>query len=1358
MVVGGRRSFGGRHQGRWLSVALGLVVVASLAWVVPGGPAQAAAGPKPAGNLDQCANGGVGDPPVVCSGGAWVNGNLNANQAHYREGDSVPYRLRLSDLSLGSHAVTIEWDTTKSGMHATDYLTTVNRTETAADPCSGVAGCSTYTEFPIPTDPNVVNQIAGQLRLYGGTVTAASSYSLSGTYAGTSSTRLTLTFTAATANPVLAWGGHIASRIDWGANESAVSIPGSPYHMRFIDLDGTGGNEDRSLSAGAVLIAPDIVTSVSANQVAPGTAVTDTASLSGPLGAVAGSVRFSLCGPQATAAGCTTGDPTLAVVGTAAISNGTAVSPSVTLDPVATPATYCFLAEYLPSSGSPYIAGSHTNSTAECFTVAPTSVSITKSAVTSPVVSGNPIGFTIVVTNTSAVAINAVHVTDSLPSGYTWTIAPAVAGCSIASGVLTCDVATLAAGASVSVTVTAPTSNGTNCGAMGNTAGVAYTGQSAPQTATGIVTLLCSSIDITKDADQTVVYDGTATFTITVTNTGGTSLSNVAVTDPASTDCAKVIGTLAAGASTSYTCTQSHVLAGFTNTATASGSDGSNTVSDSDSAVVQVSRLTVAKTPADQTIAKGSSAAFSITVTNAGEVPLTNVAVADAATDACAKASAGIVVAPSPAGTLGVGQSSTYSCTATDVQSGFTNVASASASDGTNTLTASSSAVVHVASISITKTPDPQVVKSGGTATFTITVTNDGEVALSNVTVTDAATASCDRAIGSLAAGASAPAYTCSQAAVTADFTNSATATGYYDEAHTVTATDTAAVEVSSIAITKSPAHQIIPKGGTATFTVTVTNTSASVGLTNVVITDAIAPGCDATIASLAPGASHPVTCTLANVSETTTNIASVAAADGTGTPLTATSGPAVVDVSALRVDKTPASQTVVSGGTATFTVTVTNTGTVELTNIAVTDAVAPGCRASIPTLAAGATSSPITCAVAGVTSGFTNVAGASGSDSTPTPVIGSSGPALVKVANVAIAKTPELQKVTPGQVATFTITVTNTGEVALTDVTVADPISPVCDRTIGSLAAGASATYTCTTVVNGDFVNVAIVSATDDAEHTITASDTATVDALPLIAITKSPSTPALNHGGGVTYTYTVTTPGTEPLAGVVVTDDKCAPVTRSGGDTDGDNLLDPGETWTFTCTSTLAATTTNTATVTGTDATGNVASATAKATVTVVTPALTIDKTANPTSVNPGDTVTYTYVVRNTGDDALSNVVVNDDKCAPVTYQGGDTDGDGKLDTNEAWTYTCSQVITADNPRLTNVGTVTAKDRFGDLVQASDTATISVVLPEVIVRPPELPRTGAPVLKWSAVGLALLLLGIALALLGGHRPGRSS
>jgi hypothetical protein len=83
---------------------------------------------------------------------------------------------------------------------------------------------------------------------------------LNGTYAGTSQTGLALYFTATNSTAVIAWGGHIARRLDWGSGKSAADVSGSPYHMRVIDLrcsnvhNCSSGNMDRSLSAGAVTI------------------------------------------------------------------------------------------------------------------------------------------------------------------------------------------------------------------------------------------------------------------------------------------------------------------------------------------------------------------------------------------------------------------------------------------------------------------------------------------------------------------------------------------------------------------------------------------------------------------------------------------------------------------------------------------------------------------------------------------------------------------------------------------------------------------------------------------------------------------------------------------------------------------------------------------------------------------------------------------------------------------------------------------------------------------------------------------------------------------------------------------------
>ena len=271
-----------RHNARWAATSvllalLGILVVVALPMTAVG------AGGSPAANLDQCGNDpATSSPADGCSGATgetgWVNGNLGASKSVYREGDSIPYRLTFTNLATGPtkpHAVTVEWDTTKSGKHALDYIDTYNQSVLNANPCVGVSGCSgSPNTRSIPADPQIAgfSPIAGSFSLWGGTInsitrpskvgnTTCTNTNSSGSYCyssgtgftGDKSAAITINFTASVANPVLAWGGHIATRKDWGSLNSAVAISGSPYHTRLIDLDGSGGNQDRSLSAAAVI-------------------------------------------------------------------------------------------------------------------------------------------------------------------------------------------------------------------------------------------------------------------------------------------------------------------------------------------------------------------------------------------------------------------------------------------------------------------------------------------------------------------------------------------------------------------------------------------------------------------------------------------------------------------------------------------------------------------------------------------------------------------------------------------------------------------------------------------------------------------------------------------------------------------------------------------------------------------------------------------------------------------------------------------------------------------------------------------------------------------------------------------------
>ena len=121
-----------------------------------------------------------------------------------------------------------------------------------------------------------------------------------------------------------------------------------------------------------------------------------------------------------------------------------------------------------------------------------------------------------------------------------------------------------------------------------------------------------------------------------------------------------------------------------------------------------------------------------------------------------------------------------------------------------------------------------------------------------------------------------------------------------------------------------------------------------------------------------------------------------------------------------------------------------------------------------------------------------------------------------------------------------------------------------------------------------------------------------------PKIAITKVANPTHLGVGGGsVTYTYTVTNPGSAPLSNITVTDNKCSPVTYVSGDMNADKVLETNETWTYTCTTNITQTTTNTATATG-SYNGVTVTATAQATVTVAPP------TPKPTGAVAGATGT--------------------------------------------------------------------------------------------------------------------------------------
>jgi hypothetical protein len=90
-----------------------------------------------------------------------------------------------------------------------------------------------------------------------------------------------------------------------------------------------------------------------------------------------------------------------------------------------------------------------------------------------------------------------------------------------------------------------------------------------------------------------------------------------------------------------------------------------------------------------------------------------------------------------------------------------------------------------------------------------------------------------------------------------------------------------------------------------------------------------------------------------------------------------------------------------------------------------------------------------------------------------------------------------------------------------------------------------------------------------------------------PGLALTKTASTPSGLAPLGVTYTYVVTNISTTPesIGPLALTDNLCSPLSPAAGDGNANGLIDPGETFTYTCTTTHQnpGTYVNTATVCG-------------------------------------------------------------------------------------------------------------------------------------------------------------------------------
>ena len=894
----------GLRCGRLTRAFAALTIVATVAFAAPA-LARAA---NPAANIDQCRNGTVASP-AQCADSAWVNGNLGETNSHYREADFVPFRATLTNLdpSASSHTVTIQYDTLQGTSHAYDYLGSYNATEASADPTTGLAGLSAGNCFAVPVDLTNVfanpgsTQTPGCIQIWNGTITGVS-YGVADA-AGKRS--LVVTFSASSPTVLLAWGGHVASQIDWGLGNSASAISGSPYHMRLLTLDDSQlGNQDRSIKAAAILpIPPGFTTQASPSQISVGQSVTDTATLSGTSsnGAVTGNVTFFVCGPAAANPDCTAGGNQ--VGSPVAIATGQAVSA-----PFAPGAagSYCFRAEYAPDATAAYSPSHHTNQTTECFSVANPSLEISKAADDASVSAGDPIGFTIDVSNPGPGTALGVTVSDLLPSGngVSWSIdgAGSDSGCSIAGGTLSCDFGDLAASASKHVHVTSPTTS-ESCKTYPNTA-TAQATNNTPVQASASTKVDCAQIAISKLADAATVSAGDQIgFTITLSNSGAGIARNVSANDLLPTNAGTSWTIDAANSDSGWTIQNGalgygphdlapgasvhvHIVSpssketcgNVDNTASVSTSnDGSGQANAS--VEVDCPDIEVTKTAGASAVDAGDAASFTIRVENVGSGIARNVVLDDPLpgglnwSDDSADCSIAGGSLHCAFGDLAAGASRIVHISAPTtpaVCGKLPNTATAAADNEPDDALANDSdgATVEVdcPHIKLVKTADAASVSAGDRIGFTITVSNAGPGAAHDVHVSDALPANsglefsiADQSdAGACVLNPGKTELECSKPSLAADASFSVHIVSATAPATCGTVENAASVEVSNgngdsdaaavdvdcpdVRVVKTADEATISAGETAAFTIVVSNVGSGIAR-NVTLDDPLPPG-----------------------------------------------------------------------------------------------------------------------------------------------------------------------------------------------------------------------------------------------------------------------------------------------------------------------------------------------------------------------------------------------------------------------------------------------------------------------------------------------------------------------------------
>ncbi|MCH1868009.1 hypothetical protein MJ876_15910, partial [Nocardioides sp. CFH 31398] len=860
-------------------------------------------------------------------------------------------------------------------------------------------------------------------------------------------------------------------------------------------------------------------------------------------------------------------------------------------------------------------------------------------------------------------------------------------------------------------------------------------------------------------------------------------------------------------------------------------SSTTTSVVEPDPALVLEKSATTTDLNGSGTTDEGDEILYTFTVTNTGNVPLDDLAVEDPLLAGqptpigvtCDATRLG--TSPATSSTTCTADAPYVVTAADEVAGRVTNLADATAvdpdggpvtspDDRTVTRTTLGDAELDVVkSATVTDVDDSRITDAGDEIAYTFVVTNTGNLTITDVTVDDPLAGAVTCQATELAPGEDTTCTADEPYVVTADdedaarVTNTATARGTApgvgagpraDVASDPDTVNVGVTEQAAVLTLRKTASDVVDvndsglpdAGDEITYTFEVSNdgnvTVRDLRIVDDLLTDsdpAVAVTCDEPV--LAPGAR--TTCTadgpyvVTEADEDAGEVVNTATAEGTGPRGTvtsneavATSEPVIDGEPALAIEKragTPVdvndSGLVDAGDTVAYTFRVSNTGTVPVRGITVTDDLLPG-GVTCPQarLAAGGamtcTAAPYTITTADEGTDLVNTARVRGTDPDGARVDGGPSSTTTPVAVPAPSLAVDKQAGDPvdvngsgltdaGDTIAYRFLVENTGNVPVTVLRVVDPL--VGDVACENVTIPVGQTFECLPLApytvtaddeqTGSVTNTAFARGEDPDGDRVRSEEDSTETAVDLpvtgLTLTKTAGTPVdrndsglVDAGDTVGYSFTVVNDGTVPLRDLTVSDPLLGAVTC-----EADTLAADGGSTTCTADEPYVVTegdeqageVVNTATARAADPDGDTVADTDVATVEVATPApaLELEKTAGtPDDVNgsglvdAGDTVLFTFTVTNTGTVPLSSLRVDDPLLAAadidVTCDATALAVDG-----DAASTTCTadapyEITTSDQlaGRVLNRATASALDPDdGDVDSEPDTTRTPVATP---------------------------------------------